>query len=103
MSFPDLLPHLSPAARRDFADILQYTFENWGENQMLAYRGILLKDLSLIVHNPGIGHFHPSLSDEFKVFGTGRHLIVYQKRSGVAHVARILGGSMDIGKHLEDE
>ena len=39
MSSPDPRPvELSPRARQDFVDILRYTGEIWGQQQMLAYR-----------------------------------------------------------------
>jgi plasmid stabilization system protein ParE len=30
---------LAPKARQDFIDILRYTGETWGPNQLLVYRG----------------------------------------------------------------
>ena len=39
MSSRKVLPvKLSPKARQDFIDILQYTGETWGEPQLLIYR-----------------------------------------------------------------
>jgi toxin ParE1/3/4 len=36
MSRPDALLILSPQAEDDFADIIQYTLETWGEAQTLC-------------------------------------------------------------------
>lgn len=48
MSRPDLPLILSPQAEEDFAVILQYTFETWGENQVYVYRDVLHKALRTI-------------------------------------------------------
>jgi len=49
MSLPDVPVILSPQAEEDFADILQYTLEKWGEAQFHAYRAVLDKALLTIV------------------------------------------------------
>ena len=55
MSSHDLNLILSPQAEEDFAGILQYTFETWGETQTYAYRAILDNSLLVIQKNPQIG------------------------------------------------
>lgn len=55
MSLPDLPLFLSPQAEDDFADILQYTLETWGENQVYVYRAVLDKALLTIKQNPRLG------------------------------------------------
>jgi len=47
---------LSPRARQDFVDILQYTGETWGEAQLLIYRDKIDEALQAIGRNPNIGH-----------------------------------------------
>ncbi len=56
MSHPDLPLILSPRAEDDFADILQFTLETWGEVQAFEYRDILDKALLTIREHPQIGH-----------------------------------------------
>ena len=46
---------LSPRARQDFVDILQYTGETWGEAQLLIYRANIDEALQAIGRNPNIG------------------------------------------------
>ncbi len=52
MSKGELSLLLSPQAEDDFADILQYTLEAWGENQVYVYRSVLDKALTTIQQNP---------------------------------------------------
>jgi plasmid stabilization system protein ParE len=53
MSFHKPLPlKLSPRARQDFVDILSYTGETWGQNQLLIYRDKIKDALTAISNNP---------------------------------------------------
>ncbi len=78
MSTPDLPLILSPRAEDDFADILQYTLETWGEAQVEVYRAVLDKALLMIQQNPQIGQPRPELSPEHRTFPAGQHIIVYR-------------------------
>lgn len=91
---------LSPKAEEDFADILQYTFENWGEAQIYTYRTILDKALLAIQQYPQIGHDCPELSSAHRIFHAGRHLIIYRITNDAVWVARILHERMDIERHI---
>jgi len=100
MSLPDVPVILSPQAEEDFADILQYTLETWGEAQAYAYRDVLDKALPTIQQHPQIGHGHPELSAAHWIFPAGRHLIIYRASAAAVYVSRILHERMDIGRHL---
>lgn len=100
MSRPDLPLILSPRAEDDFADILQYTLETWGEKQVFVYRAVLDKALLTIQQNPDIGHKRPELSPAHRIFPAGRHIIVYRANDRAVYVSRILPERMDIGRHL---
>ncbi|MDX8400320.1 MAG: type II toxin-antitoxin system RelE/ParE family toxin [Gallionellaceae bacterium] len=43
---------LSPKARQDFIDILRYTGEVWGQDQLLHYRDKINDALWKIARNP---------------------------------------------------
>ena len=43
---------LSPRARQDFIDILRYTGQMWGEDQLLTYRDKIDGALQAIGRNP---------------------------------------------------
>jgi len=100
MSRADRSLLLSPRAEDDFADILQYTMETWGEAQLFAYRAVLDKALLTIQQNPDIGHQRPELSTAHRIFPAGRHIIVYRANDQAVYVSRILHECMDIGQHL---
>jgi toxin ParE1/3/4 len=100
MSTPDAPLILSPQAEEDFADILQYTFQTWGEAQTYAYRAILDNALLVIQQYPQIGHIQPELSAAHRIFPAGRHIIVYRVKDDSVCVSRILHEKMDITRHI---
>jgi len=100
MSLPDVPVILSPQAEEDFADILQYTLEMWGEAQAYAYRAVIDKALLTIQQYPQIGHECPELSAAHRIFPAGRHLIIYRVGDAAVFVSRILHERMDIRRHF---
>ncbi|HEY8034863.1 MAG TPA: type II toxin-antitoxin system RelE/ParE family toxin [Methylobacter sp.] len=100
MSSSDVQLILSPQAEEDFADILQYALETWGEAQTYTYRTILDRALLTIQQYPQIGHHRPGLSAAHRIFPTGQHLIIYRVIDDAVCVSRILHERMDIMLNL---
>ena len=48
---------LSPRARADFIDILRFTGETWGRDQLFVYRDKINEALMALSQNPQLGHF----------------------------------------------
>jgi len=69
---------LSPKARQDFIDILRYTGETWGQNQLLIYRDKINAALQAISHNPQMGHRRDDLPPTHHAYLVGSHVIVYR-------------------------
>jgi toxin ParE1/3/4 len=91
---------LSPAAQQDIVDILRYTGERWGLEQLAVYRDKLNDTLLLIERNPRIGHAGASLPDTHLVYSVGSHVVVYRIRRDAIEVIRILHRRMSILRHL---
>lgn len=100
MLLPDLPLILSPQAEEDFADILQYTLETWGENQVYVYRAVFDKALLTIQQNPQIGHRRTEISQNQRTFPAGRHIIFYRIAPNAIYVSRILHERMDYERSL---
>lgn len=100
MSSPERGLILSPAAAADFADIPQYTLENWGEGQMQAYRDVLDHALRRVRDDPHIGRSRPEISPMHRFYTAGSHAVVYRVTARAVEVSRILHGRMDISRHL---
>lgn len=102
MSFhrPQLPIKLSPKARQDFVDILRYTGETWGPNQLQAYRDKIDNALQAIGRNPQIGHRRDDLPATHLAYLVGSHVIVYRFGTDSIGVARILHQRMSLGRHV---
>lgn len=91
---------LSPRARQDFVDILQYTGATWGEAQLLIYRDKIDEALRAIGRNPSIGHRRNDLPATHLAYLVGSHVIVFRERAGGIGVVRILHQRMSQGRHV---
>ncbi len=91
---------LSASAKNDIENILLYTIEKWGEQQLYRYETILEKALSEIESNPRIGHKKPELEAEVFCYPAGQHYIFYRIKSEIVYVLRVLHSKMDYAQHL---
>lgn len=92
MSAPNLPVVLAPRARRDFADILLYTLQHWGEEQEAAHAAALFRALALSGENPAIGRVRDDLRPVGRTFPVADHLIIFDVREETVRVARVLHG-----------
>ncbi|MBU6257111.1 MAG: type II toxin-antitoxin system RelE/ParE family toxin [Burkholderiales bacterium] len=91
---------LAPKARQDLIDILRYTGETWGPQQLQVYRHKLDDALQAISHNPHIGHICEDLPAPFLAYLVGSHVIVYRARADAVGIARILHQRMSLARHV---
>lgn len=91
---------LSREAEDDLRDILQYTFERWGQAQVSGYKNILDKALSALRQSPNIGHRRLDLSADYRTLLAGRHIIIYRFTKDVVYVVRILHESRDFKRQF---
>lgn len=91
---------LSPKARQDIVDILRYTGETWGENQLLVYRDKLNDALEAISRTPELGHSREDLPSTHLAYLVGSHIIVYRVSADSIGVVRILHQRMSITSHV---
>lgn len=103
MSAQKLPLKLSPQARRDFKEILNYTRKTWGIEQRDRYKTLLDSALTTIAANPSIGKRRDEIRADYysyHVGSRGRHYIFYRVCEDSIVVVRILHDSMDIEQHL---
>ena len=91
---------LSPAAQDDITDILLYTLQTWGEEQMDVYAASLDKGLMLLINKPDIGRSRPELYSGCRSYRIREHVVYYAVHDEDINVARILHGRMDAKRHL---
>jgi len=97
---------LSPRARQDFIDILRFTGETWGQNQLLAYRDKINDAIQAIRNNPQLGHHRDDLpATTHRAYLVGAHIIVYRTDADCTDadctgVVRILHQRMSLARHI---
>jgi toxin ParE1/3/4 len=100
MSSRSLPVKLSPKAHQDFIDILRYTGETWGPNQLQAYRDKLDEALQVIGRNPQLGHRGGDLPEDHRLYLIGAHVIVYRTEAASIGIIRILHQRMQLASHI---
>jgi toxin ParE1/3/4 len=68
----------SEKALEDLADIWEYTFYNWSENQAEIYYRKLIETCKTISNQPSIGQIYPKIASGIFGFKSGKHIIFYQ-------------------------
>lgn len=92
---------LTHKAVEDLAEIWNYTFDKWSEQQADRYYHLLLNSCQKIAENPGLGKSYDILVPGLSGFRVSRHIIFYIKSaSGSVQIIRILHGKMDLKYHL---
>jgi toxin ParE1/3/4 len=83
MSAPDYTITLTAEAQDDYADILTYTEQEWGEEQRDRYDATLLRAFTTLTDNPRIGRPRADVRPGCRAYLIGRHLIFYELRDPV--------------------
>jgi toxin ParE1/3/4 len=91
---------LSPEAQDDINDILLYTLQMWGEEQLDQYAAQIDKGLSLITDSPGIGRSQPQLYADCRSYRIREHIVYYAVKGNDINVARVLHVRMDAKRHF---
>ena len=95
--------YLTNKAIEDLADIWNYTYETWSENQADKYYQILLDNCQEIANNPGLGKNYHNV--ERSLFGAhvNKHIIFYRQHSeGFIEITRILHEMMDLKSRIKE-
>ena len=81
---------LTKKVRSDFAEILLYTIDTWGEQQAENYVEELARCFQLLADSPGLGRACDLIFRGIRRFELGKHVIFYKPdRNGII-VSRIL-------------
>ena len=103
---------LGAVAKKDFARILKYTKDSFGERQAAVYKTALLETIAKLAAGPDApgSHAREDLGSQMRTLHVARdgrrapHLLVYRASSGdVIEILRILHERMDLPRHVSDE
>jgi toxin ParE1/3/4 len=113
---------IAPKARRDIANILFWSQENFGLRARRRYAKLIETAIAEIAANPDcLGSMHrPEIANNCRTYhhfharkkagvrgnrvGKPRHFLLYRTTdAGVVELGRVLHDSMDFAQHLPDE
>jgi toxin ParE1/3/4 len=100
MSSRSLPVRLSKKARQDFIDILRYTGQSWGPNQLETYRDKIDDALQAISRNPELGHTREDLPTTHRAYLVRAPVVVYRLEDQGIGVVRILHQRMSLARHV---
>ena len=80
---------INPDAERDIQEILQYTLDTWGDDQVTAYWSVIWEAFQRIRTFPNLGRLSPYALDELE-FVLEHHTIVYQYATNTVTILRIV-------------
>lgn len=93
---------LTNTAVDDLADIWNYTFEVWSENQADRYYQLLIDGFEHIAESPAIGRKYDEIENGLLGFHVAKHIIFYLVEDKEVQIIRILHTQMDIRQHIDD-
>ncbi len=102
MSSPSYRLVLSPQARHDLRDILQYSLDRWGPEQQDRYAALLERGLRVLQDYPGSGHERNDLWPGCRAYVIEQHTILYEIARQRIRVARILSNRRDFRRALRE-
>ncbi len=113
--------NVSSVASRDIAEILDWTFETFGEDAFLRYDGLITQAFRDIGEDPerpgtlqpwgfsaGVHVYHLSFSRErarspLGIVRNPRHFVAYRIQGPVVNILRILHDARDLARHLPED
>lgn len=88
--------HLSKAAEDDLREIIEYTFAEWGIDQVFKYRDNLESRLETLAKFPEVGRKNINLPEHIFYVVEGKHYVFYKIVEEGIEVIRFLHSKMDI-------
>ena len=92
---------LTEKATNDLADIWNYTYEEWSEQQADIYYQMLIESCEEISKNPNIGKNYEGIAANLFGLKSNRHIIFYRVLNERIEIIRILHGRMDLKTGLQ--
>ncbi len=87
-------------AEHDLKDIIDYSLQQWGESQTLAYLDGVGARGQLLADNPDLGIKREAISEGLLSFPYENHILYYVKQPHGITIVRVLHQRMDPMKHL---
>ena len=94
---------ITPTARRDLAEIDDYTANRWGEAQAAHYIAKLFDAFGKLASAPQLGRQHADAPRALRAYRVAQHLVFYRPRDECrVEIIRVLHVAMDIAARLRE-
>jgi len=94
---------LTNKAVKDLAEIWDYTFEVWSENQADNYYQSLISNCQEIAENPDLGKNYEGITQSLFGLKPNRHIIFYRRvNKDYIEITRILHEIMDLKNRINE-
>ncbi len=90
---------VSRAAKQDLLRIGRFTERRWGKAKRNQYLGQLNQAIALIAENDSIGKICDEISEGYRKFPEGSH-VIYYRVTDMVEIIRILHERMDPDSYL---
>ncbi|MHA7099545.1 toxin ParE1/3/4 [Roseivirga pacifica] len=87
---------LSQSADHDLEDIFDYTVQEFGMDQAVAYLSGLDELFYMLLDNPELGRLRPELKAGLRSIAKEAHVVFYSVNDDYIRVIRVLHGSRDM-------
>lgn len=94
---------LSEAADEDLDNIFDYTVEEFGFDQAVAYVELIDEQLNTLVTTPEAGKCRDEVRKDLRSLPIGSHIIFYKFLPNCIWVVRVLHASRDVQKALSNK
>ena len=91
---------LSSEADRDISDIFDYTENEFGLDQAVAYVSAFDECFSQLLDNPELGRSRDEIRGNLRSLNYESHVVFYRILKDHIRIVRILHGSRDLPKHF---
>lgn len=92
---------LTAEAQDDYAAILGYTRQEWGDTQRDRYDAALAAALVVLADNPHLGRARDDLAPGCRAYPVERHVVYYALHDTTLLILRILHGRTDARRALQ--
>ena len=86
----------------EIREIREYSREMWGERRAAKYSSDMNKTLELLAGQPGLMQSKPEISDQFRFYVSGGHILVFKQMGGTIYLATVMHSKMAWGRRVKE-
>lgn len=93
---------VTPRARHDLINIVEYTERTWGKTQCNIYLKTLEARFQWLADNPLLGKHRTDISEDYYSFPQGQHVVFYLIGDNVIDIIGVPHKDMDVISYFQE-